>query len=323
MVHAEGGLHQLFAVAGDGAAHNLNIRVGVIEVQKVCTDDAHGVAAVRLVGRVKEVSRLVAEHSLDGCGAGVDAEVHGTVWLGKRFDTFGIFLMARGERLVVRFRGKQRRLVTVGAGFGAQSEPFADNCGRDDLPDVCQGAAVCDKIQRVFRAKPRGVQNLVEASAQLWKERQGTSEIEKLSRDFSPLRKPGDGLVDHRAQNACRDILTPCALIEKRLNVGFGKHAAARGNGRDGLGFGGKIVEFQRRDLHERRHLVDECAGAAGAGAVHAHFKAAGKKEDFCILAAEFDDDIRSRTEALRRDFFGEDLLYKRKVQAFRQAETC
>ena len=38
VVHAEGGLHQLFAVAGDGAARNLNIRVGVIEVQKVAAN---------------------------------------------------------------------------------------------------------------------------------------------------------------------------------------------------------------------------------------------------------------------------------------------
>ena len=43
--------------------------------------------------------------------------------------------------------------------------------------------------------------------------------------------KARDGLVHHGLEDGCGKIGGGRALVDEGLNVGFGKHAAARGNG--------------------------------------------------------------------------------------------
>ena len=74
------------------------------------------------------------------------------------------------------------------------------------------------------------MQRLHKALAQPLEEEQRPAEEQHLALDLTPLRKTCDGLTDHRLENARRDILLTRALIEQRLDIGFGKHAAARGN---------------------------------------------------------------------------------------------
>ena len=50
-----------------------------------------------------------------------------------------------------------------------------------------------------------------------------------------------------------------------------------------------KLVKLLKRNVEQSCHLVDKRARAACAGAVHAHLKAARKKQYFCVLAAQLD----------------------------------
>ena len=55
-----------------------------------------------------------------------------------------------------------------------------------------------------------------------------TAQEHDLAGDFAALCKTGNGLIDHGLVNACGDVLLACALVEKRLDIGFGEHTAAR-----------------------------------------------------------------------------------------------
>lgn len=60
-----------------------------------------------------------------------------------------------------------------------------------------------------------------------------------------------------------------------------------------------KLIHLRWGNLHKRSHLVDKGAGSARAGAVHAHFKSAGEKKNFCVLAAELYNGIGSGIQSV------------------------
>ena len=107
----------------------------------------------------------------------------------------------------------------------------------------------------------------------------------------------GDGLVHHRLQDACRDVLPACPLVDQGLYVGFREHSAARGNGVHGGRSPGQLVQARGVGLEKSRHLVDERAGAAGARAVHALLEPAGEVGDLGVLAAQLDGHVGPREE--------------------------
>ena len=121
------------------------------------------------------------------------------------------------------------------------------------------------------------------------------AEEEHLPLDAPALREPGDRLIDDRLEDGGRDILLARALVEKRLDIRFCKHAAAGGNGIDALRLQRKLVHFGNADVEQRRHLVDEGARAACAASVHALFRPARHEDDLGILAAELYGDVRIR----------------------------
>ena len=88
------------------------------------------------------------------------------------------------------------------------------------------------------------------------------------------------------------------------------------------LGLFGFFVHLRWGHAQKRGHLVDERAGAARAGAVHAHLKRALQEQDFGVLAAQFDDDVRAGHEHIRRDLGGVDLLHKGDMRAERQTHA-
>ena len=61
----------------------------------------------------------------------------------------------------------------------------------------------------------------------------------------------------------------------------------------------GKLVESADVGVQQRRHLVDERACTAGAGAVHTLLKSAGKISYLCVLAAQLYCDVRLRNQLL------------------------
>ena len=83
-----------------------------------------------------------------------------------------------------------------------------------------------------------------------------------------------------------------------------------------------KPVQLVRRHIHERGHLVDERARAAGAGAVHALFQRAAKEDDLGVLAAQLDHSVRAGQEGLHGLGGGVDLLHKGNTGGLGHAEA-
>ena len=132
----------------------------------------------------------------------------------------------------------------------------------------------------------------------------------------------GDGLVDHSLIDTGGDILGAGTLIDQRLHIAFGKHAAAGSDGIGTLRLLCSLVHLIGAHLQQGSHLVDEGTGAAGTAAVHAHLGAVGQKQDLGILAAQLDDAIGLRHKALDRHAGGEHLLHKGHAAAVRQTHT-
>ncbi len=142
--------------------------------------------------------------------------------------------------------------------------------------------------------------------------------------DGLALCKTGDGLNDHSLENRGGQILLARAVVDERLNVGLGEHAAAGSDGIKGLIIAGIVVEPCCIGLQKGCHLIDEGAGAAGTGAVHALLDVAVFKiNDLGILAAQLDGHIGFRCHGLNGSSFGDDLLYKRNAEIIGKGKTA
>ena len=119
--------------------------------------------------------------------------------------------------------------------------------------------------------------------------------------DFHSLGETADGLLRDGVEARKGDIFLGDTVIEHRLAVRLGEHAATARNLVDLLAALGEAFEGLRLDAEELGHLVDECARSARANAVHAHVggdELAGglvffEKYDFRVLTAKFDGDPR------------------------------
>ena len=76
-----------------------------------------------------------------------------------------------------------------------------------------------------------------------------------------------------------------------------------------------QLVQSRRVRGQQARHLVDERAGAARAGAVHPLLQAAGEIGDLGVLPAQLDGHVGVREEPLHGAGAGEHLLHERKLQ--------
>ncbi len=106
------------------------------------------------------------------------------------------------------------------------------------------------------------------------------------------MGEAGNRLICHRVENGEGNITLCSALVEQGLYITFCKDATAACNA---IALGSFFCQgVDRRGLYIEQacHLVDERAGAPGAGAVHPHLKVRAQEEDFGIFAAEFDDYI-------------------------------
>ena len=160
-----------------------------------------------------------------------------------------------------------------------------------------------DVVERALRAKALKTERFVKAGAQFRKERERAAQIHDVALNGAALREAGDGLVDHGLEDGTRDVGNFGALVEQRLYVCFGEHAAAGGDGIGALCVSGALVHFLRRHMQQRGHLIDKRARAARAGAVHAYLHRALQEQDFRILAAQLDDDVRPGQVTIRCNF--------------------
>ena len=99
------------------------------------------------------------------------------------------------------------------------------------------------------------------------------------------------------------------------------ENTATRGNGIDFFRLQRKAVHFCDVYAQKRRHLVDKCARAACAAAVHPFFRAARDENDFSVLSAKFYCHVGRRIILFYRGKSSLHLLSKRKTGVLRNAQ--
>ena len=151
---------------------------------------------------------------------------------------------------------------------------------------------------------------------------QRAAEEHDLALDPASLRQTADGLVDDRLIDRGGDIGFGGALVDQRLDIRLGEYAAARGDGVDLLMFQAQRVHFAVAEVQQGRHLVDESAGAARAGAVHTLIESAGKEDDLRVLAAQLDHRVGIRLQGTHALGGGIDLLHKAQGGGVRHAQS-
>ena len=317
-VHAERAADEVFAVAGDRARADCPVRMLRAQIGQEAAHMRHGIAGVGLIAGEQQLAVLGDDDGLDRRRAGVDAQIHvAGIALGiAAGDLRAGMARAEGIQVVLGFKQRGQGVVALRAVEGVDCLYAV---GELHILHRLMGRTQGDEVQRVLRAQAGQPQRLVEAGAQLAHEGERAAEIHDVSFDRAALRQAGNGLVDHGHEDGAGHVRALCALVEQGLHVGLGEHAAAGGDGVGALRFGGLLVHLRRGDAQQRGHLVDECAGAARAGAVHAHLERSLEEEDLRILAAQLDDDVRAREVHVRGNLCRIDLLYEGNVRAQRQ----
>ena len=154
------------------------------------------------------------------------------------------------------------------------------------------GAAGCKKmgIVRIDDVFICQAQSADESLLELRQKVQRPAQKSHTAPDGLAAGKTRDGLVYHCLKDGGGEIGGGCPLVDERLNIRFGKDAAAGGDGVELLIISRRVVEACGIGLQKGRHLVDEGAGAAGADAVHALLRRVTEIRDFGILADPVSD---------------------------------
>ena len=163
----------------------------------------------------------------------------------------------------------------------------------------------------------------LEGGAQFGHEEQRAAEEDDGTVDRAARSQAGDGLRGHCGENRGGEIRLGRAVVDQRLQIGFGEHAATRGDRIQVLVALGHLVEACGVGVKQRGHLVDERAGAACARTVHTLFRGGFQVGDFGVLAAELDDDVGLRVLLINRLGFGDDLLNERHMQIVSKRQTA
>ena len=177
-------------------------------------------------------------------------------------------------------------------------------------------------VRRYDRVGPE-IQRADECGLQLGKEMQRSAQERDVSADRLTAGQTADRLVYDRLENGGGEVFLRRAFIDQRLDIRLREHAAASGDGIDGLVVFGILIQAGSVRLQKRGHLIDERAGTAGADTVHALVDAAGKVNDLRVLAAELDRNVGLRCVILQCSGDRHDFLEERNVQMCGDRETA
>ena len=321
-VGAQGLNEDLLTIAGGGhVADRAADGHLVVDVVHDGAGGAEDVAVVVAVPGVEELAALPHHGRLHRGGAGVDADEHAALVAGKVALGYDLLVVALLELLVV--------------GLGLKERLEAGDLGALDVPQVLQqpddlvegdvllGLAGQRRARGHEEVRVLGhddvlvveVEREVEALAELREVLERAAEKRHVTADGVAAGQARDRLVGHGLEDGGRDVGGLGALVEQRLDVGLGEDAAAGRDGVDLRGALGELVEARGVGVQQARHLVDEGARAAGAGAVHALLDAVVEVDDLGVLAAELDGAVGLRDERLHGALGGDDLLDELEVE--------
>ncbi len=165
------------------------------------------------------------------------------------------------------------------------------------------------------------VERPLERGSQLGHEEQRTAQEDHGSVDRASGGKAGDGLRGHCGEDRCCQVRFGRAIVDERLQIGFGEHAATRGDRIQGFVLRGHLVEAGGVGVEQRGHLVNERAGTTCARTVHTLFRSRLEVGDFRVFAAKFDDYVRLRIFLIDGFGFGDDFLNERARRGYRRVQ--
>ena len=328
VIKPERRFQQAFAVAGRAGARN-HRRVGHLLHQFAHrrTRRLNRAAGIARVVAVQQFTLFANQRDFRRRRTRVNAQI---ALAGIRCQIAALHLrlcVAAVERRIFLLIAEQRRQVLQAEGqHDAVFEAFEQAVHRHSFVLAVRKRrhrrARRRKKVRIFRHNRRflrQVQGTDKRLPQFGQEVQRPAQERHMPANRLAARQPGNRLVHNRLKNRRRQILTRRALVNQRLNVALGKHAAARRNGVQLMIVLCQFVQAGRIGFQQRRHLVDKRPRAARAHAVHALFQSAGEIDNLRVLAAQFDGDVGLRRGLLQRFRHRDDFLYEPDAQRFRQ----
>ena len=300
--------------------------------------DGRGQRAALVIGVAgpDNLAIVVHQRGLDGGGAGVDAQEVRALGPVKVADVHMLAMMALVEGLAILFRGEQRR---HGGRVGRQVlqllQPGKNGVHRLGLEMVAFVVGVllglqCRAIGHIQvgvggddELVHLAVERALERRTQFGHEEQRAAEEDDGSVDRAPGGEAGDGLGGHGREDGGGQIGLGRAVVDQRLQIGLGEHAAARRDRIQVLIAFRHLVESCGIGVEQRGHLIDERAGTARARTVHALLRRGLQIRDLGVLAAKLDDDIRLRVFLIDRLGLGDNLLHERHVEAVGERKTA
>ena len=121
---------------------------------------------------------------------------------------------------------------------------------------------------------------------QLAHEEQRASQEHNGAVNGTARSQAGNRLRGHGGEDRRGKIGLGSTVVDERLQVRLCEHTTARCDWVQRLVILRHLVETGGIGVEQRRHLVDERAGAARAGAVHALLQLTGEEYDLRVLAA-------------------------------------
>ena len=316
-VAGEGIFDEVLAVAGDGRALDGDAAAAqLVDLPELLQHDGHRVAQVGVVVGVEQSAVGGDQRDFGGGGAGVNAQPGGA--------GVGVYVHLGGVHGVVTGQEGVVLLLAVKEGGHGVHQAHAVHALLQPVQHLVKGAlAVVGGAQgrahsgeAVAVLGEHGVvgvqlQGLHEPLPQAHEEVEGAAQEDDLALELPALGEAGHRLIHHGLEDRGRHVLLPAALVEDGLDVALGKDAAAGGDGVDLLVAQAQLVQLVHRHVHEGGHLVDEGAGAAGAGAVHSFLQRSAEEDDLGILAAQLNDSVGVGNICIDGGGGGVDLLDK------------
>ena len=337
LVQVQAGGDQSLAVAGRAGSGDPRA-FGQLGLDLLDDVDGGGQRAAFVVGVAgpDDFTVVVDERGLDGGGTSVDAQEVRAVRAFKGADVDVFLVVALVEVLAIGLGGEQRR---HGGRVGGQVlqlvqtlQDFVAGVGLE-MVALIVGIRVglqCRTVGHIQVGVGRhdelvdlAFKGTLEGGAQFGHEEQRAAEEDDGTVDRAARSQAGDGLRGHCGENRGGEIRLGRAVVDQRLQIGFGEHAATRGDRIQVLVALGHLVEACGVGVKQRGHLVDERAGAACARTIHTLFGRGLQVGDLGVLAAELDDDVGLRVFLVDRAGLGDDLLDERHVQVVGERQAA
>ena len=338
LVEMETGRDQTLAIAGSAGTCDPGIaRQFGLDAFDDLDRRSQRAAIVRRIRRPHDLAVIVDQGRLDRRGTGVDAqEVRATGSL-ERAHMHMLTVMTRIERVTVgrgveqrRHRGRVRRQVLqiLQCIDNVVERPCRVLVGMFDLAGLANGErrTVGDIQVRVGWGDELvhlAIECTAERLPQLAHEEQRASQEHNGAVNGTARSQAGNRLRGHGGEDRRGKIGLGSTVVDERLQVRLCEHTTARCDWVQRLVILRHLVETGGIGVEQRRHLVDERAGATRTRAVHALFGGRLQVRDLRVLATEFDDHIRLRDRLVDCARLRDHLLHERHMHGIGERQTA